>query len=280
MIKSVLSRSLIAALLVGASNAALAADLDNIIYAPELPRTVPVEVGNGWYLRGDVSYDFSTSGDATSFRSWDFNTSTEGPAVGYSSSSFETDWGVGLGLGYQFTNWLRGEAMLNYQRGTFSATSSSAAVPCTGLLADGCDTSGAADFESYGLMANGYVDLGTYSGFTPYVGAGAGLTLVDYDSYVASETCVGACPGGTTPVTVSHAGQADWRFTYALMAGVSYEFVRNLKADLGYRYTNVGSGDIYGFDSVSAAAGATGVQSSDNGYSTHAVTASLRYALW
>ena len=280
MIKRVLSRSLIAALFVGASSAALSADMDNIIYAPELPRTVPVEVGNGWYLRGDVSYDFSTDGDATSFRSWDFNTDTEGPAVAYSSSSFETDWGVGLGVGYQFTNWLRGEAMLNYQRGTFSASSSSAAVPCTDLLADGCDTSGSADFASYGLMANGYVDLGTYAGFTPYVGAGAGMTLVDYENYVASETCVGGGCVSTTAETVTHAGQADWRFTYAFMAGVAYEFMRNLKADLGYRYTNVGSGDIYAFDSVSTAAGASGVQSSDNGYSTHSVTASLRYALW
>ncbi|WP_419908813.1 outer membrane protein [Hoeflea sp.] len=239
-----------------------------------------MEIGNGWYLRGDVGYDFSTEGDATSFRTWDFNTNTEGPAVAYSSSSFDTDVTAGFGVGYQFTNWLRGEGMFNYQRGTFNATSSAAAVPCTTLLADGCNTSGAADFESYGLMANGYIDLGTFVGLTPYVGAGAGVTLVDYGNYLASETCVGACPGGTTPVTVTHAGQSDWRFTYALMAGLSYEFMRNLKADLGYKYTNVSGGDIYAFDGASAAAGATGVQSSDNGYSTHNVTASLRYALW
>ncbi|MCY6379322.1 outer membrane protein [Hoeflea prorocentri] len=278
MMKSFMSRSLIAALLLGSSSAALSADLDNIIYAPELPRTKPVEVGNGWYLRGDVSYDFSTSGSGDTFRTYDGVSYT---ARNFTTSSFDTDWGAGIGFGYQFSNWLRAEAMLNYQQGTLDGSYSSAVVPCsTPVLGTGCSVVGSGEFDSYSAMTNGYIDLGTYAGFTPYVGAGAGMTYVSYDSFNAQETCIGgACPVAP-PASVTRPGESDWRFTYALMAGVAYEFMRNLKVDVGYRYTNVSGGDAFGFDGTSAAGGATGVQGTDNGYSTHAVTTSLRYSLW
>ena len=35
-------------------------------------------------------------------------------------------------------------------------------------------------------MANGYVDLGTYVGLTPYVGAGLGYTYVNWDIAAAT----------------------------------------------------------------------------------------------
>ncbi len=284
MMNSIMSRSVAAALLLGASGPALGADLHNNIYAPELPKLVPVEISNGWYLRGDVSYNFSTDGGATSFRTFDTGTLTYG-TQNYSSSSMSTDWGVGAAVGYQFTDWLRAEAALDYYSGNFNTTANSSS-PCTsgggGPVNTGCRTTGSAEFDAYGLMANGYVDLGTYVGFTPYVGAGAGMTLVDYGNYTSQDFCVdgAAVCGGATFSALSHAGQSDWRFTYALMAGLAYSFSKNLKADVGYRYINVDGGDAYDFDSASIAAGATGVQGTDDGFSVHQIRASLRYALW
>jgi len=281
MFKSVMSRSMIAVLFLGSVGAAHSADLDNIIFAPELPRTVPVEVGNGWYLRGDVGYDFSTDGSATSYRT--FNTTTlVYDTQNYATSDFDTDVSVGFGVGYQLSDWFRAEGALDYQNGTFSGSSFSGSQPCTNVnTATGCSTAGSADFNTYGLMANGYVDLGTYVGFTPYVGAGAGYTLMDYDNYNAQETCVdGGDVCGVGPANVQHGGEQSWRFTYALMAGFSYEFMRNLKADLGYRYVNIDGGDTYAFDSASQTAGASGVQGTDNGFNRHEIKATLRYALW
>lgn len=284
MMKSIMSRSLVAALLLSASGPALTADLDNIIYAPEMPRTVPVEVGNGWYLRGDVSYNFSTDGGGTSFRTYDTATLTYG-TQNYSSSSMSTDWGVGGAIGYQFTDWFRAEAALDYYSGSFNNASSSS-TPCLsgigGPVGTGCSTTGAADFDAYGLMANGYVDLGTYVGFTPYVGAGAGMTLVAYDNYNSQDVCVdgiAVCAGATFPAQ-SHAGLSDWRFTYSLMAGMAYSFSKNLKADVGYRYINVAGGDAYGFGTTAVAGGASGVQGTDDGFNVHQIRASLRYSLW
>ncbi|MCP4317934.1 MAG: porin family protein [Hyphomicrobiales bacterium] len=282
MIKNVMSHTLIAALLLGGSGAALSADLDNIIYAPQLPRTQPVEVGNGWYLRGDVGYNFSTDGSATSFRTFDVTTLAY-DTQNYATSSFDSDVTFGFGVGYQLNEWFRAEALATYQNGTFNGTSASTTLPCTGGVTDtGCNTAGSADFTAYGLMANGYVDLGTYSGFTPYVGAGAGYTLVDYENYNATEACVDGLVACATfaPFATTHVGEKTWRFTYALMAGIAHEFTRNLKADLGYKYTNVDGGDTYAFDTTSATAGATGIQGTDNGFSTHQIIASLRYALW
>ena len=284
MLKSRFSRSILTAILVSAPGTVLAADLDSVLYAPQLPRTVPVEIGNGWYLRGDVSYNFSTDGDATSYRTYHLTSHAYG-TQNYSTSDFETDWGVGAAVGYQLTNWFRAEAALDYYRGTFG-TSTSTSSPClSGFIGPdntGCSIDGSAGFNSWGVMANAYVDLGTYVGFTPYVGAGVGLTQVDFKDYLSTSTCVdGAASCNALPaVSLTHPGGSDWRFTYALMAGVSYNLSKNLKADIGYRYINVDGGDTYDFDSIATAAGATGVQGTDNGYHVHQIRASLRYSLW
>jgi opacity protein-like surface antigen len=70
------------------------------------------------------------------------------------------------------------------------------------------------------------------------------------------------------------------RVTFALMAGTSYDLTKNLKLDVGYRYSRIKGGDMFGFDSGTAALGATGVQGSHGDLSTHQVKAGLRYEIW
>ena len=55
-----ISRILLAAAATAAiaSTPALAADYDPPIVVDKAPEFVPVEVGNGWYLRGDLGYSF------------------------------------------------------------------------------------------------------------------------------------------------------------------------------------------------------------------------------
>ena len=50
---------LLAAAALGPLPAAYAADYDPPIIVEEATEYVPVEVGSGWYLRGDVGYNFS-----------------------------------------------------------------------------------------------------------------------------------------------------------------------------------------------------------------------------
>ncbi len=64
-------------------------------------------------------------------------------------------------------------------------------------------------------MANGYVDLGTWAGFTPYVGAGLGTGYTD----VAEQLRLRARQ--TLAVGCDHR-RRSWNFAWALMAGVGY----------------------------------------------------------
>lgn len=225
-----------------------AADLDQIMLAPELPMTRPVEVGSGWYLRGDIGYSVDTGGDT--------------PGA-FDSGSIDSDWSGSAGIGYHFNDWLRSDVTFEYSKGDFNGRSST--LCSTGA----CDVD--QDFKAWGFMANGYVDLGTFAGFTPYVGAGAGVMRVDWKSFTPD--CVGAVACGAT----SHDGEESWRFAYQLSAGVAYNITQNLKLDLGYRYFDVADGDMFHFSSGS---GASGIQGSDDGFSKHEIRAGLRYEIW
>jgi opacity protein-like surface antigen len=270
------------AALTGFAASAHAADLDEIIYARELPVTQPVEIGTGWYLRGDLGYSIETRGAATNYSV--FNA---GPPATYSgrvfdSSSLDSDWSGSLGVGYSFTDYLRSDVTFDYSRGSFAGTTSSTTA-CAGLATGTCASVDSQDFEQYGFMANAYVDLGTFKGFTPYVGAGAGVTRVTWDPLTNDASCVSAvgnlCGPGTA-IDSTHPGTESWRFTYALMAGASYDLTKDLKLDLGYKYSNIKSDGQFGYDATTAAAGATGNQASDNGFEKHEVRVGLRYALW
>lgn len=259
-----------------------AADLDEIIYAPDVPVTQPVEIGSGWYLRGDLGYSFKTRGAATNYSVF-----TAGPPAAYlgntfNSSSIESDWSGSVGVGYSFTDYLRADLTLDYSEGRFSGTTSSL-LPCAGLATGQCASVDTQAVSQLGFMANAYVDLGTYAGFTPYLGAGGGMTRVRWGTLNNDATCVsvvGNVCGAGAALDATHPGQDSWRFTYALMAGMSYDISSNLKFDLGYRYSKTRSGAQFGYDAASVTAGATGVQSYDKGFEKHEVRAGLRYALW
>lgn len=266
------------AALTGLATSARAADLDDIIYAQELPVTQPVEIGSGWYLRGDLGYSVKTRGAASSYSVFTAGSPATYTDTAFNSSSLDGDWSGTLGVGYNFTDYLRGDLTFDYSRGDFAGTTSSAAA-CDGLGVGQCASADTQDYEQYGFMANAYVDLGTFVGFTPYVGAGAGITRVTWDTYNNDQSCVGTLCGGTA-TDGTRSGTESWRFAYALMTGVSYDLTNELKLDLGYKYSKVKSGNQSSFDATRVAGGAAGYQVSDNGFEKHEVRVGLRYDLW
>ena len=265
---------------------ALAADYDPPIVIDQPVEEVPVEVGSGWYLRGDIGYNFDLQarGDFD-FRDFD-------PASGtYSPDSFDTasvgdgvTWGVGVG--YNFTDMVRADFTVDGFRADFDGTTSSAG-PCVGdppFVGTNCRSEDNADAVALSLLANGYVDLGTYVGFTPYVGGGLGYTYIDWGTLNGSNFCVdgavAACPVNSVVARTENDGEQSWRFTYALMAGIAYDVSQNLKIDLGYRYRRIEGGPMFAFDAGSVGGGATGGAGDDPGFSSHEVRLGLRYALW
>jgi opacity protein-like surface antigen len=184
---------------------AAAADLGPIL--PEPVPEPPVSAG-GWYLRGDISYDFHTKADV-------FLSTTSS-----SSSTFDADfddtWNIGAGIGYIFNDWFRADITADYRfPADWDAGASSVSVST--------------------ILLNGYASLGNFSGFSPYVGAGIGAAYINWDAI--------DFPGfGLGPAVVDD----DWRFAYALMAGVTIDLTENLALDTGYRFTSVDDGQLIG----------------------------------
>lgn len=261
---------------------AAAADLNQIIPALAEETYTPVEIGNGWYIRGDISYDMATSMSGT-YR-------TYGPPLNpvYSDSDYDnfdlaSTGDASIGMGYQFNSWMRADLTAGYwRRGVVGTDTDPAPCDPTNVLAVSCRSDDTTSVRAWEMMANGYADLGTYVGLTPYLGAGAGFAKVSYAQLRNRSFCVDAAGAdiGGCGYSALHNGADSWRFTWALMAGVSYDLSRNTKLDFGYRYSRTSAGDMFNWDAGSAALGATGMQGKDGGFSQHQFKAGIRYALW
>ncbi|WP_274627491.1 outer membrane protein [Arvimicrobium flavum] len=258
---------------------AMAADYEPPIIIDEAPEVVPVEVGSGWYLRGDIGYVFSQKTDSYTYRTFDAGTGTYGSAR-FDEVDLKEPFTFGAGFGYHFNDLLRADFTVDGMRTRMNGQTFSA-LPCTPMLAGtGCRSEDRADVSAISFMANGYVDLGTVAGFTPYVGAGAGYTYVSWSELDSKFYCVGGnCPGSYLGLS-ENGGAKEWRFTWQAMAGVAYAINKNLKVDLGYRYRQIEKGDMFDWDAGSAAVGATGIQGRDGDLEQHEVRIGLRYDLW
>ena len=186
-----------------ASSARAADWLQNIVQPePVANISEPVELGTGWYLRGDAGAGFDS-------------------VPGIAPKPSLSGWSIDLGAGYQVNQWLRFDVGLNmrkpqnysYQTQTINGQqiicpsgsaggnnalqtlgSGSNGVTITELngtqdpyaanqqigyvwdpILGTCHQNTSTSLNTMALLLNGYVDLGTWAGFTPYVGAGAGV---------------------------------------------------------------------------------------------------------
>mgnify|MGYP000706345498 CR=1 FL=1 len=230
-----------------------------------------------------------------------------------------------LGFGYHFTDYLRADVNIgllasdkysargflnadpNYPQdygclGTMTVTTvtfDQGGAPVgepavfSGDARKGCEVNSSLKASAWNGTVNGYVDLGTFSGFTPYVGAGLGVLYTrtnfrmtalcqndKYDGPVSGfqQTTKDfqcregeAVDGGTqyVPITFS---DAQYNLMYTLNAGVSYKFGENVALDVGYQYMNSPNIETYSI----TAAGLT----RHEGFDGHQVKVGLRYDLW
>jgi opacity protein-like surface antigen len=223
-----------------------AADLLPPPPALEPPPPAAVEF-NGWYLRGDVGIGASANtptfpqtpdpmpiylGNGTYDAA-----ATEGSFNNSISATGIFDFGVG----YQVNNWFRADVTGEYRGGSrlrslFVFSDPTNVAPKQQMAADFYS----GDLSSIVGLVNGYADLGTWNGITPYVGAGVGFARNTLSGLNAvSENTVGV--GEPTSPGGGYANDhSRWNFAWALMAGLSFDVTQNLKLDLGYRYLDVG----------------------------------------
>ncbi|MCT8971747.1 outer membrane protein [Microbaculum marinisediminis] len=203
---------------------------------PIVPYVEPVPVG-GWYLRGYIGMSNQQLGklDNVLF--------TPGTVEFLDSGGFDAAPIYGIGVGYEFNEWFRADLTGEY-RGKASFTALDRYDFNGDNIWDGSNDYSANKYE-WLLMANAYVDLGTWWGITPYVGGGIGASRNTISNFQDINT-----PNGG----VAYAPSASkWNFAWALHAGAGWEVTQNVTVDLGYRYVDLGdgeTGDIVGYNGL------------------------------
>ena len=265
--------SLVAAALMSSSMMVQAADL---VPPPEYtPPEVEIDHAGGWYIRGDIGYASMKVDDVTYFQGA-FQTGS------FEQHELDSTWTLQGGIGYQVTDYLRVDATLKYIASSdFDGSSAPAGSACNGFV-DTCTFNDDAELESATLlMANAYWDLGTYHSITPYIGAGIGGAHVKWGDLLNDQTCAGG--GACDAEDFRHAGEAQWRFAWAVHAGASYDVRCDLTLDAGYTYTRIEGGEMFGTGVGVPGSTAPGVAAGGNGYDggidVHEGRLGLRYAL-
>ncbi len=188
------------ALLIGAGAANAA---DPLVPPPPRIQTYP-QKANCMYVRGDIGVGI--------YERPDFVKNQPAPPV--SAIGEETDNTIiaEIGVGCEFTENLRADVTLGYR--------SKAKVEDDFNSLD-------AKFSALTVMVNAYYDIVNYNGFTPYVGAGIGLSRNKISDI-------------NLPATSTSGTKTS--FAYSLQAGVSYDYSEALTIDASYRYIDLGKG--------------------------------------
>jgi opacity protein-like surface antigen len=219
--------------------AALAADMP---YMPP-PPPPPVECCGGWYLRGDIGF---SSAWAEKFHEDGLNPLPT--SVQNAASGFETGGIFRLGVGYQFTPWLRADLTGEFRS---AATWSSFDIAnFNGTLIPEHITVHKSEVVA---LANVYADLGTWWCVTPFIGAGAGfagIKLANFQEIAIAGLDTNIQNGFLINANNFAPDVTQWNFAWALHAGLAYKVTPGFSVELAYRYLNVGnaqSGAIVGF---------------------------------
>jgi opacity protein-like surface antigen len=178
--------------------------------APEVFKRVPAvieELGSGWYLRGDIGYRQADLGGTST------TSGIGNPSRGELDDAFSMGGGVGLKHG-----WFRADITADYMT----------KADYRGSLATADDVR--TSIEGVVVLGNAYFDLGTWYGFTPYVGVGVGASNLWTKGFVSP---------GLLPNTDMSTG-VQWGMAWAVMAGASYQISSRMLIDGGYRYLNMG----------------------------------------
>ncbi|MER2291250.1 porin family protein, partial [Methylobacterium brachiatum] len=182
---------------------------------------------------------------------------------------------AGVGVGYQFTPFLRGDVTGEYRYSTGLRGSEYYKGPefDNGLGSYGVNKS-TSNFDSAVVLANAYFDLGTWYGITPFIGGGVGYAFNHISGYSTNQQFTSPtyaydygnpiydCKCGQpyynyapvydnngNPVYNTNSGSKFYKsktsgsFAWALHAGLAYDVSDALKIEVAYRYLNLGKAE-------------------------------------
>jgi opacity protein-like surface antigen len=195
---------LVCATSISLTAAAGAADLPPLQLPPLKSPPQVQELFSSWYLRLDGGYRSGDMAKGTVF------------GVPMTSTKVDETGTIGGGFGFKW-NWLRSDLTVDYGGAGQTTVNSALGSPTV-----------TQKMQNLTTLVNGYLDLGTWWGMTPYLGAGFGYTYVK----PTNVTVFGV---------VSPVNNSNWNFTWALMAGASVALSPSFMLDVNYRYLDMGS---------------------------------------
>ena len=222
------------------STSALAADMPPVMY-----QAPPVEAFGGWYLRGDIGMSNQRVKNIHNILMDDASQFTWVDKGGFDSAPI-----FGVGVGYQFNNWLRFDGTAEYRGGASFHAMDRFFNPFMGVNGLMNTNEYTAVKSEWVFLANAYFDLGTWWCLTPVVGAGVGASRVTIDHF--RDNNIIASGGGVAD------GASKWNFAWALHAGVAYKVTPGFTVELAYRYLNLGdgiTGDVINLDGTNSTIG-------------------------
>lgn len=208
-----------------APQAVRAADLPPLLPPP------PIEDFGGWYLRGDVGMTNQKvrrlESDLPNF-----------DQLNFVDKNFQSGMLYGLGIGYKYNSWLRFDLTGEYR--------GEAGFHGLDLWVDGAGDPRFNDYTAkkseWLILFNAFLDLGTWKGITPFIGAGIGASRNTIHSF-RDRGIAYATPGDldTGYPTLAYANAASkWNLAWALHAGLAYDVTPNFTVELAYRYVDLG----------------------------------------
>jgi opacity protein-like surface antigen len=246
---------------------ALAADI------PQIP--APAHIGGAWYLRGYLG--MANQG----FKGLDHPDFSEPAFFEFlDKGNFDAVPLFGLGIGYQASDHFRMDLTGEYRgKSSFEALDRYDTFnnPPEFTGDPGTDWGGnhyTAKKNEWLFLANAYYDFNSWGKFTPYVGAGIGVSYNTISDFLDENTAVSG--GGWAPT--GH----EWSLAWALHAGTAFKVTDNLTLDVGYSFVHLGDAQTGPFQNLD---GVTGCVATDScvpmkfkGLYSHDLKIGLRWA--
>ena len=182
-----------------------------------------------------------------------------------------------MGAGYAFNNFFRADVTADFHQPVgvkqynnfYTATSTNGYINNNGKCQLGyaaytsvdipnftepyyenCSSSNQASVTSFDVLVNGYIDIAHWSIFTPYVGAGVGLSFGHFSTAVSYYNPDGSpyntyfsVPGNSITLHGYHDARYSGNYynpAFAAMAGLAIDIFPHTKLDLGYRFVYLG----------------------------------------
>ncbi|HVY13462.1 MAG TPA: outer membrane beta-barrel protein, partial [Alphaproteobacteria bacterium] len=194
-----------------------------------LPASAQAYPKQGWYTGLGVGLGIQEDSDATT-------------GAGSAKLEFDPGFAASGSVGYGFESQIRPEFEISYRESSVSKA--------TGTGAGGAN----GNFNAIAFMGNLFYDFDTHTGFTPYIGVGAGAALVGADN---AGTIFGSGIDGQ-----------PLEFAYQGIIGGSFELSERLDATIDYRYFRTLEPDFKL---------KTGTSVNDGDYVNHSIMIGLRY---